>query len=481
MSTITAQQILGAATAPKTEAKPIGLNAQRVVSKRYSLKDAQGNAIEEWSDIVRRVVGHVSTAERSPQARDEFYNAMTQIMLDREFVPNTPCLVNAGKVNGQLAACFPAGTIISTLKGSKPIESIKEGDMVLTHKGRYRRVTETFVRKGRLWNLKVAKLPAMKVTGEHPIFSESGWKRVSDLCAGSDFVKIGSYAEEMKSLPRIEIEGHIIGEFVYQPNVDRRLRSGSCSSHVSPIRASIEIDEDVAWFLGMYISEGSASGSDGRDVRFCLSKDELEYGERLRFILNEKFGLTANNFVTDWKPRDNSWRTVRVHSKLLGRWLIENFGKGFAGKFVPQWMMSAPHNLQAAFLQGIADGDGTTVNNGQTRITLSNESLIRRLFEIAVRLGYSPSLCENTRPKLATQDVWSLTFGGLPIMSRNDFYQVRICAQTDEEAEVYNFEVEEDHSYVANQIAVHNCFVLNVPDSIQGIMEHARNVSIIHQ
>ncbi len=90
----------------KRQAKPLGLNARKVVAKRYSLKDAQGNSIEEWSDIVARVVAHVSVAETDPTERDLFYNAMSDIMNAREFVPNTPCLVNSGKPNGQLAACF---------------------------------------------------------------------------------------------------------------------------------------------------------------------------------------------------------------------------------------------------------------------------------------------------------------------------------------------------------------------------------------
>ena len=84
----------------------LGLNARKVISKRYSLKDAKGNPIEEWPDVVRRVVGHVSLAETDSEKRDEFYSRMSDIMMRREFVPNTPCLVNAGKPNGQLAACF---------------------------------------------------------------------------------------------------------------------------------------------------------------------------------------------------------------------------------------------------------------------------------------------------------------------------------------------------------------------------------------
>jgi ribonucleoside-diphosphate reductase alpha chain len=99
----------GTAAATEREITPLGINAQKVVAKRYALKDENGEALETWADIVRRVVGHVSRAETIPANRDLFYKAMTEVMLDREFIPNTPCLVNAGKPKGQLAACFVLG------------------------------------------------------------------------------------------------------------------------------------------------------------------------------------------------------------------------------------------------------------------------------------------------------------------------------------------------------------------------------------
>src|SRR5215218_9475228 len=96
----------GAGTAVGRDIKPLGVNAQKVIAKRYSLKDENGEALETWADIVRRVVGHVSRAETDLQKQADFYNGMTAVMLAREFIPNTPCLVNAGKPKGQLAACF---------------------------------------------------------------------------------------------------------------------------------------------------------------------------------------------------------------------------------------------------------------------------------------------------------------------------------------------------------------------------------------
>src|SRR5216684_2671269 len=106
MTKVSENEILQSIVSFKRQAAPLGLNAKRVIAKRYSLKDAKAASLEEWSDIVARVVAHVSVAETDPDQRDEFYNALTDIMTAREFVPNTPCLVNAGKPNGQLAACF---------------------------------------------------------------------------------------------------------------------------------------------------------------------------------------------------------------------------------------------------------------------------------------------------------------------------------------------------------------------------------------
>src|SRR6267142_1042819 len=96
-------------TERRLKSQTLGCNARKVASKRYSVKDLHGNPIEEWPDIVKRVVDHVSRAETDQAKHNEFHQAMTEIMLNREFLPNTPCLVNAGRDNGQLAACFVLG------------------------------------------------------------------------------------------------------------------------------------------------------------------------------------------------------------------------------------------------------------------------------------------------------------------------------------------------------------------------------------
>jgi len=86
-------------------------NALKVLRKRYLNKDDTGvRVIEEPADMLWRVAETVAEAEAAfgvsaaerGKAAGEFYSMMAAL----EFLPNSPTLMNAGKPNGQLSACF---------------------------------------------------------------------------------------------------------------------------------------------------------------------------------------------------------------------------------------------------------------------------------------------------------------------------------------------------------------------------------------
>lgn len=82
---------------------PLTPVAQQVCEKRYFQKDSNGNIIEDWNQLVTRVVNHVCEKEDR-----EFREAVFDLIYKTEFLPNSPCLVNAGtstKSKG-LLACF---------------------------------------------------------------------------------------------------------------------------------------------------------------------------------------------------------------------------------------------------------------------------------------------------------------------------------------------------------------------------------------
>lgn len=65
--------------------------------------------------------------------------------------------------------CFPAGTMILTSEGYIDIKDVKVGDLVLTHKGRWRQVTATGHRDAETYMLKGNN--TLETTANHPIYS----------------------------------------------------------------------------------------------------------------------------------------------------------------------------------------------------------------------------------------------------------------------------------------------------------------------
>ncbi|MBQ6160948.1 MAG: hypothetical protein IJK24_08370 [Oscillospiraceae bacterium] len=110
------------------------------------------------------------------------------------------------------AACFVAGTLVATVDGLKPIETLKVGDMVLsididTMHTDYKPVLETYIRK-------VRKLVYLKVDGEvivatedHPFYvSGQGFVNAAKLIAGARLVNLtgGVFCVEQISFEYME-------------------------------------------------------------------------------------------------------------------------------------------------------------------------------------------------------------------------------------------------------------------------------------
>lgn len=108
-------------------------NAKYIAETRYSQKDEEGKPFEKVTDIFWRVAINVAKGDKNFGESDEkvmdlakeFYS----LMAEQKFLPNTPCLVNAGKEKQQLSACF-------VLPVEDSMESILETmtHMALIHK-----------------------------------------------------------------------------------------------------------------------------------------------------------------------------------------------------------------------------------------------------------------------------------------------------------------------------------------------------------
>ncbi len=85
------------------------VNAVEVLQRRYLLKDESRRVIETPSELFRRVAHHVAQAEANYEAEvgvQEAEEVYFRMMRNREFMPNSPTLMNAGTPLGQLSACF---------------------------------------------------------------------------------------------------------------------------------------------------------------------------------------------------------------------------------------------------------------------------------------------------------------------------------------------------------------------------------------
>jgi ribonucleoside-diphosphate reductase alpha chain len=87
----------------------LGINALKVLERRYLLRDQDGNIIETPRELFHRVAHTIAAVETKFDPSSDIHaleRKFFDMMNNLEFMPNTPTLMNAGAPLKQLSACF---------------------------------------------------------------------------------------------------------------------------------------------------------------------------------------------------------------------------------------------------------------------------------------------------------------------------------------------------------------------------------------
>lgn len=325
--------------------------------------------------------------------------------------------------------CFAKGTYILTEKGYIPIEDVSVGDKVLTHKGRWRKVTATMHRDGaRLWDVNGFGILPTRTTAEHPYY-------VTKPDQPMEFKKV------------------------------EQLDDSWYSTMVLPDAESDGYSKEMWWIIGRYLADGwrveRKDRPSGRRIVFAISDDKrAEFEQRLR---------EAKLHGTYTKER--TCGKYHVCNNQLYEYL-EKFGKYAHGKRVPREALCLPREKAKYFFDGYMSGDG---RSDREEATSTSAALVLGMCIIAQRLGKSVPAVYYTRRdekcviqgrECRQRDTYTFRISSKSVKGH---YRARyVCrelyqpTESDDFGTVYNISVEEDNSYVANGAIVHNCQDISV-------------------
>ena len=384
--------------------------------------------------------------------------------------------------------CFPAGTLIVTHRGMIPIEDVVVGDLVCTHKNRWRPVTAIGNEENR--DCVVVKGQGhygLTCTPNHPFLSGDDWIPAKDMekrpwgnVCRLPRVPIDPFIPHVKGYfydnhsNGFRVKGELNGKPVYigiymceSEAIEARnkaVRSGRIQTKGAN---AIQVDSDeFARFLGRWCGDGWVTGN---NVVLCGGRDEAATIEKI--MRDAAMSACVSNERTG--PR------AKCGSKALVEWLKRNFGSGAAGKRMPVWLYSMPEEYRVAFYKGYLSADGCKAN-GVARITTISKQLAIGTRILVNTLGLSATIEKTIRPKTTVIEGRTVNQNNTYRVSVYDsarsfsfsggfgWGRVRSVKKTNKQ-KVYNFSVNEDESYIADGIAVHNCQPFSAAGKQQGI------------
>jgi deoxycytidylate deaminase len=417
--------------------------------------------------------------------------------------------------------CLPPGEEIFTNEGYMPINEIKIGQKVLTHRGVYRKVTKVFKREyeGLLYYIEPWYLLPVALTANHPVLVTRTKQCQFDtrtLCKETCKSVNKAYCEKpylnykLEWMPACKLKkrdmvnllfdnrGYSIEEIDFSfisdapLNYYQVLEEKSQGKSYATIQKKLNIWPSTAynWVKGgaprdcivvydEYLKHGPSPSKIVpyrakltpallRLIGFYLaegssSSNQLSFSfHRKEKQYIEEIKDTMRN-VFDLGCYENKKQNVHVlvySSIILAKAFKILFGKNAYTKSLPHFLTRLSREEQAHILSAYVQGDGYKIDEDTTTISTASGRLALQIMQILLRLGYIPIIDKGRGVyRVIWRDKFKISYAYL---KDNVFSTpIRKIFTKEYSGYVYNLEVEEDHSYITKSFIVHNCRALH--------------------
>jgi GTP cyclohydrolase I len=338
--------------------------------------------------------------------------------------------------------CVPSKQTVNAVDGAKPARLVKAGDRLWTlHQGflKETEVSRVSARKTREIVEVTTTANRFRVTPDHPVMTDSGWREAQDLTPGTNVEWINP-----KSLCRVPHE----------------MKPG--------------------YALGYVLGAVGADGSIQNGRRISLIVRDARFAEKYRAMLAEAVpslspAVELVSVPSSFLGRNVEMFRVRTVSSAFGGKICRWFGISEAGcrsktkTFRFPRVVTSSRGMMQGFLDGYCDGDGYTTGSGGRFIVSSNRAFLAELGDylqtVPAEAG-GPSGCG----RLYVSRRWAQAgwYGKHGFRQQSDFYVpidstfaavlgVRRLPSAKKPHTVYSFTCEPYPSFLIGGHLSHNC------------------------